>query len=126
MSFLRAHYYKLMITALALMVVVEYNFGVLYEVYSTFNLTLPTLANDAGTKGTSLMNYNAVDRTLKALQFANRSDPISLDLLDTNGTMCPLVSPLLGNSFLLINRCTCYSFTTTIFIIYQLKQIRFT
>ena len=95
MSFLRAHYYKLMITALALMVVEEYAFGVLYEVYSTFNLTLATLANDAGTNGTLLMNYNAVNRTL----------------------MCPLVSPLLGNSFLLINCCTCYSFTTTIFII---------
>ena len=120
--FLRAHCYKLMITALALMVVVEYGFGVLYEenrrlneVYFTFNLTLPTLPNDAGPNGTSLMNYNAVKMTLEALQSANSSDPFSLDLLDTNGTlsfvrepsMCPLVSPLLGNSFSLIDHCTC-------------------
>jgi len=107
--FVRAHCYKLMITALALMVVVEYGFGVLYEenqglneVYFTFNLTLPTI--DAAANGTApLLNYNGDKMTLAALQSANSSDPFSLDLLDTNDTlsyvrkpsMCPLVSPLL-------------------------------
>ena len=110
--FLRSHCYKLMITALALMVGIEYGIGVLYEenrrlneVYFTFNLTLPPMSNDVAVNNTTPLNYNRDKMALAALQSTNSSDPFSLDLLDTNHTlgyvrnssMCPLVSPLLGN-----------------------------
>lgn len=121
-SFLRTHCYKVLITALALLVAFEYGFGVLYEehrrlneVYFTFNLTLPPMSTSVqnGSQNASESSYVAThEQTLMALQSSNSSDPFQLDLLldpsnsSSNDTlnftqkpsMCPLVSPLLGES----------------------------
>ena len=113
-EFLRLHCYKLVITALALMVAIEYGLGVLYEesrhineVYFTFNVTLPMGRNDSSSAdaANSDYSYNSPNMTLVALQSTNSSDPFPVNLLnasetvDANGrpsTPCPLVSPLLG------------------------------
>lgn len=116
-GFLRTHCYKVLITALAVLVVFEYGFGVFYEenrrlneAYFTFNLTVPRSSGAAGTHNDSDPNYAATaNRALVALQSSNSSDPYALDLLvDTlnftqKPSMCPLVSPLLGKiTFLLL------------------------
>lgn len=129
-AFVRTHCTKVVITALALLVVFQYGFGVLYEehrrlneVYFTFNLTLPPLSSSVQQQSSRSNNLsNGADNyvptpnmTLVALQSSNSSDPFQLDLLlessndtsiNSSGTlnsirkpsMCPLVSPLLGES----------------------------
>ena len=109
-NFLWTHCYKVALTTLAVLVLLEYGFGVLYEenrrlneAYFTFNLTMPRLSGAAGSHYDTDSNYSASsDLALMALQSSNSSDPYALDLLvDTlnftrKPSFCPLVSPLLG------------------------------
>lgn len=101
-AFLRTHCYKVVVSALALLVALEYGFGVIYEehrrlneVYFTFNLTLPplsTIVQHHNNDNSSSSNATDTDdpysysptpnMTLVALQSSiNSSDPYQLDLL---------------------------------------------
>lgn len=111
-DFLRTHCFKVVVMVVAALVIFEYGFGVFYEenrrlneAYFTFNLTSPRLFGASGTHNDSDSIYIAsANMTMVALQSSNSSDPYALDLLvdslnlTRKPSMCPLVSPLLGES----------------------------